>query len=131
MSLNSVYSFSLQLYEEARNIAERIEGPQHRSTAGRIRSRVQVLHRSALASKAFSLIQIAKVCGILGPIFCGPPMKPPCRTTLLQRCHLCGNLFDYGIELLTPLRASYRPQIVPRPILSICRQWLRHYLNLK
>lgn len=58
---------SLQLYEEARVIAERIEIPQPRSTAGRIRSRVQVLRRSALASKVFALIQTAKVCKIHDP----------------------------------------------------------------
>ena len=58
---------SLQLYERAWNIAQNIEGPQLRSTAGRIRSRVQVLQRSALASKVFSLIRITKVRMVLGP----------------------------------------------------------------
>ena len=53
---------SSNLYEEARSLAQKFESQPSRSTAARIRTRVLMLERSALASKVFSAIQVSQVC---------------------------------------------------------------------
>ncbi|KAF8591367.1 hypothetical protein K439DRAFT_1627079 [Ramaria rubella] len=59
LALNGNVSKSVQLYAEARDSSQIPEGHQHGSTISRIRARIQVLERSALAFKVFSLIQVA------------------------------------------------------------------------